>query len=105
MYSRQEGVSICRECHAAPYNSLKVQTLSAYWSAQIAGAIGLTFAFTVPTRAQGVPSEPIVFGDGHVTVGADVSATVSCAETPETGSCGKDTGFFNYSDYEYSTLR
>ena len=36
---------------------------------------------------------------------ADVSATVSCAETAGTGSCGNDTGFFNYSDYEHSTLR
>ena len=25
--------------------------------------------------------------------------------TPNAGSCGDDTGFFNYSDYEYSTLR
>jgi hypothetical protein len=55
--------------------------------------------------AQSLPSEPLVFGDGHVTVGADVSATFSCAQTAGTGSCGKDTGFFNYSDYEYSTLR
>jgi hypothetical protein len=58
-----------------------------------------------PLLAQSLPSEPLVFGDGHVTVGADVSATVSCAETAGTGSCGDDTGFFNYSDYEYSTLR
>jgi len=56
-------------------------------------------------RAQGFPSEPLVFGAGRVTVGGDVSATTSCAETPGTGSCGTDTGFFNYSDYEYSTLR
>jgi hypothetical protein len=58
-----------------------------------------------PARAQGLPSEPLVFGGGRVTVGGDVSATVSCAESEGTGSCGDDTGFFNYSDYEYSTLR
>jgi hypothetical protein len=34
-----------------------------------------------------------------------VSATFSCAETAGTGTCGHDTGFFNYSDYEFSTLR
>ena len=59
----------------------------------------------LPAAAQGVPSEPLVFGAGRVTLGGDVSATFSCAETPETGSCGEDTGFFNYSDYEHSTLR
>jgi hypothetical protein len=72
---------------------------------QIACAIVMTAGRADLLRAQGIPSEPIVFGDGHVTVGADVSATVSCAETAGGGSCGDDTGFFNYSDYEDSTLR
>jgi hypothetical protein len=58
-----------------------------------------------PGRAQGLPSEPLVFGAGRVTLGGDVSATVSCAAASATDSCGDDTGFFNYSDYEYSTLR
>jgi hypothetical protein len=74
------------------------------WS-RIAAAILITASLGRPAGAQSLPSEPLVFGDGHVTVGADVSATVSCAETSGTGSCGNDTGFFNYSDYEYSTLR
>jgi hypothetical protein len=65
----------------------------------------MTASLGRPAGAQSLPSEPLVFGDGHVTVGADVSATVSCAETGGIGSCGDDTGFFNYSDYEYSTLR
>jgi hypothetical protein len=64
-----------------------------------------SLAASVPGGAQGLPSEPLVFGAGRVTVGGDVSATVSCAESPGPGSCGDDTGFFNYSDYEYSTLR
>ena len=71
----------------------------------MASAVLITAGLAVPGLAQTLPSEPIVFGDGHVTVGADVSATISCAETAGTGSCGNDTGFFNYSDYEYSTLR
>ena len=45
--------------------------------------------------AQRLPSEPIVFGGGVLTVGGDLSATVGPA----------DPGFFNYTDYEYSELR
>ena len=47
------------------------------------------------TAAQVLPSEPIVFGGGHVTVGGDVSASFGSA----------DPGFFNYTDYEHSALR
>jgi hypothetical protein len=83
---------------------LKVQILSARGWSRVAVAI-ITASLGRPAGAQSLPSEPLVFGDGHVTVGADVSATVSCAETGGTGSCGNDTGFFNYSDYDYSTLR
>jgi hypothetical protein len=49
--------------------------------------------------------EPLVLGDGRVTLGGDVSATFSCAATTDPGPCGDDTGFFNYSDYEHSTVR
>ena len=88
-----------------PYNSLKVRTLLAQRWIRIALATLVTAGVNEPLQAQRLPSEPLVFGDGHITVGADVSATVSCAETAGTGSCGDDTGFFNYSDYERSTLR
>jgi hypothetical protein len=56
---------------------------------------------------QTLPSDPIVFGDGHVTVGGDVSATFSCApaNSTEKGPCADDGGFFNYSDYSHSLLR
>src|SRR5687767_3698764 len=46
-------------------------------------------------QAQTVPSEPLIFGGGRVVVGGD--AAVSTA--PE------DEGFFNYTDYEQTTLR
>ena len=46
-------------------------------------------------RSEGLPSGPIVFGDGVLTLGGDVSATVGSA----------DPGFFNYTDYENSELR
>jgi hypothetical protein len=45
--------------------------------------------------AQGLPSEPVSFAGGRVTISGD--ATVSLA--PE------DTGFFNYTDYDHSALR
>src|SRR5262249_17732678 len=48
-----------------------------------------------PGAAQTLPSEPFVFADGHVTLGGDVSWSMA----------PQDTGFFNYSDYEHSTLR
>jgi hypothetical protein len=47
------------------------------------------------TAAQGLPSEPLTFGDGRVIVGAEVTATIA----PE------DPGYFNYTDYEYNALR
>jgi hypothetical protein len=45
--------------------------------------------------AQSLPSEPIAFADGRVTVSGDVSA----------GFGSEDRGFFNYTDYEHSALR
>ena len=49
----------------------------------------------LPAGAQTLPSEPIVFGDGRVTLGGDVSWSIA----PD------DSGFFNYTDYDHSTLR
>lgn len=46
-------------------------------------------------RAQTIPSEPITFGDGRVVLSGDAALTVA----------PKDHGFFNYSDYEQTTLR
>lgn len=45
--------------------------------------------------AQTIPSEPITFGGGRVVLGGDAAASLA----PE------DLGFFNYGDYEHSTLR
>jgi hypothetical protein len=61
----------------------------------------------VPCAAQMLPSEPLVFGGGRVTIGGDVSATYSCADANQDneGACPDDTGFFNYTDYEHSALR
>jgi hypothetical protein len=51
--------------------------------------------FASTAAAQGLPSEPLTFGNGRVTLGADVTATIG----PE------DEGYFNYTDYEYNALR
>jgi hypothetical protein len=45
--------------------------------------------------AQSLPAEPLTFGGGRVVLSGDVAASIA----PE------DLGFFNYSDYEHSTLR
>ena len=65
-------------------------------AAALAGAAAILAATTaLPARAQTLPSEPIVFGNGHVTLGGDVSVTFA----------PQDPGFFNYTDYEHSALR
>lgn len=60
-------------------------------------ALACVFALSMgrPAAAQLPPDGPVVFKDGLVTFGGNVSATFG----PE------DTGFFNYTDYEDSTLR
>jgi hypothetical protein len=62
---------------------------------------------SLPARAQLLPSQPLIVGGGWLTVGGDVSATFSCASVQGSpaDSCGADTGYFNYTDYELSTLR
>jgi len=50
----------------------------------------------VAARAQALPTGPIEFGDGRVTVSGDVSV----------GYGSNDTGaYFNYTDYDHSALR
>ena len=44
---------------------------------------------------QALPSEPITVGNGRVVLGGDVAVSFA----------PQDPGFFNYSDYEHSTLR
>jgi hypothetical protein len=45
--------------------------------------------------AQSLPSEPFTFGGGRVVIGGEAAASIA----------PQDTGFFNFSDYEHSTLR
>ena len=55
----------------------------------------LVLAVSYRADAQRLPSEPLVLGDGLLTVGGSLSATAGPV----------DSGFFNYTDYEDSTLR
>lgn len=69
-------------------------------------AIALSLLAAVRAASgQVLGADPILLGDGRVAVGGNVSATISCANADDAHSCGDDTGFFNYSDYEHSTLR
>lgn len=62
-------------------------------------AAWLAFALAGPpvaaAHAQPLLTEPIVFGDGHVTIGGNLSATLGT----------DDPGYFNYTDYDHSALR
>jgi hypothetical protein len=52
-------------------------------------------ALATSASAQVLPSEPLTFGGGRVVLGGDVAASIGPV----------DDGFFNYGDYEHSTLR
>jgi len=58
-------------------------------------AIVLVFCAGLRAGAQELPSHPLAFANGRVTLGADASWAIA----PE------DTGFFNYTDYDHSSLR
>src|SRR5437867_3689222 len=62
---------------------------------RLIGVGALLLGACLPAQSQTLPSEPIAFGDGRVVLGGGVSASYA----PE------DPGFFNYTDYEHSTLR
>jgi hypothetical protein len=55
----------------------------------------VTFGLAAHAAAQSLPTEPLSLGGGRLVLGAEASATIA----PE------DPGFFNYTDYAYSTLR
>src|SRR5262245_5131663 len=85
IYSPALPVSMCRRLLLGHYNSLKVRifrrrltlwrdspkrpsgakAVSARRWSRIAGVILVTAGLASPAAAQSLPSEPIVFGDGH----------------------------------------
>src|SRR5215510_1623124 len=89
------------------YNPRSVSRVSRRWRPRLTLALALAAGLPSSAVAQVIPSEPIVFGGGRVTIGGDVTATFACTDSSISVSkgCADDTGFFNYSDYEHSTLR
>ncbi|MGE3512651.1 MAG: hypothetical protein AB7N65_27625, partial [Vicinamibacterales bacterium] len=73
------------------------------WSLAVS-VLTLTVAFDT-AGAQPLRGEPVVLGDGRVTVSGDVSASVSCAWAPRLSGCSEDLGYFNYGDYDDNLLR
>lgn len=59
------------------------------------GAASLLLVLASVAAAQSLPEAPISLADGHVVIGAEISATIG----PD------DPGFFNYTSYEFSALR
>lgn len=87
---------------------MNVRILPRRRTAGVACAALLCLGVSTPARAQSLPSEPLVFGGGRVTISGDVSAAYGCTVTTDTAgshTCAADLGFFNYSDYDHSTLR
>ena len=84
---------------------MAVKTLSFGDLCRLALGGFLVLLASAPGRAQERRSDPVVLGDGVLTLGGDASVTFSCADSPNQGACGEDTGFFNYSDYQHSALR
>lgn len=62
---------------------------------RVLGLCLLTQCLPATAWSQGLPALPLSFGHGRVVVSGDLAASGA----PE------DLGFFNYSDYEHSTLR
>jgi hypothetical protein len=62
---------------------------------KVLGWVLLCCGVTTGAAGQGLPSTPVSLVDGRVVLGGDASVSVA----------PQDLGFFNYSDYEHSTLR
>ena len=101
------GCRTARDAHRLLYHLLYVKGLPLSGPVRAALIATMALGASLPARAQVLPSDPIVVGEGRMTIGGDISATVSCAHAAGAGNpdCVADTGFFNYTDYEHSALR
>lgn len=62
---------------------------------KVPGLFLLCCGVAASAAAQALPSTPVTIGDGRVVLGGEASIAIA----------PQDLGFFNYSDYEHSTLR
>src|SRR5258706_377537 len=82
--------------HAVSLVPMHGYTFSLSMTRRIAGFTALLFVCGVRmASSQALPSEPIALADGRVVVSGDLTAGYGSA----------DPGFFNYTDYEHSSLR
>ena len=63
------------------YNLLSVNILLFRGGSVLTLCAVVVFGWCLPAGAQSVPSEPMTFGGGRVTLGGDVSATFSCTDS------------------------
>jgi hypothetical protein len=84
-----------------------VKTLSFGASTAALAVVVLALGLGRSASAQSIPAAALTFGGGRITLGGDISASFSCTDSATAVSdvCADDTGFFNYTDYEHSTLR
>ncbi len=71
---------------------------------RLVAALAIACAAPAPAWAQGLPSSPLTIGD-RLVVSGDLTATMSCAQPQGGAACTSDTGFFNFSQYDLSTIR
>lgn len=91
---------------AQTYNPPAVRSRPPRWPIRALALVALLLAAAADLAAQGpLPSASLVLGNGRVVIGGDVSLTMSCSHATGAAACTPDTGFFNYSDYNDSTLR
>src|SRR6476620_1670746 len=75
------------------------------WFTRLAAGAFLTAVCLCGTivRAQELPTGPVSFAGGRVTVGADVSLSTSTEH--DDPSDPTHSAWFNYTDYEHNTMR
>jgi hypothetical protein len=67
------------------------------WCARATAALGIGVLIAASAHAQELPSAPLSLAGGRVTVGTDMSFSTS--------SRNDKPAYFNYTDYEHSTMR
>src|SRR4051794_13339708 len=91
---------------APTYNSCALVTFRRTRLLPLSTIVAALTCVAHPLGAQILPERPVVFAGGRAVVSGDVSVTTSCSHAENDDSrCTGDTGFFNYSDYDHSTLR
>lgn len=81
--------------HDPTHYNPPVQPFFSVWAWRRLRSVPLALALASPAAAQMLPAQPVRLADGRIVVSGEASAS----------SAPEDLGFFNYSDYRFSTLR